>query len=394
MRHGQLPISELLDKLRLTGAKHAWEDTAERARNEGWSREEFLTVLLLQELNHQQVTRLHLLCQSARFPFQKTANDFDFRRVSPQCEPVIGACLEREFVSSGRSLVLVGEPGSGKTHLAVAVALQALRNGFDALYTRADDLLTSLGQAVHSGQWREAMSAYTRPDVLIIDDVTGGHLQENHLFLLLNERYLAKRSIILTTRLLPEQRERASHEGLLIEAILARLVERGQLLYLDSARRTDPAVVELSEDDLADSFGPAPLPVIDTPAKEPGSQGVLVPLRAVSHGERRSHQRYQVSIEVNARSPHNFFSGFCRDISEGGIFLATQEPQPVGSLIDLKFSLPSGHIVCTSGVVRWQRSCRQGGELPGVGVEFLALSPEDLAAIHEFFKQRDPMFLA
>jgi hypothetical protein len=67
----------------------------------------------------------------------------------------------------------------------------------------------------------------------------------------------------------------------------------------------------------------------------------------------------------------------------------------VGELIDLEFSLPEGHQIRTTGVVRWQRTCGVGEhEWPGIGLEFLALSPEDREAIRSFFLEREPLFFA
>jgi hypothetical protein len=63
-----------------------------------------------------------------------------------------------------------------------------------------------------------------------------------------------------------------------------------------------------------------------------------------------------VDLEVNVTSQHNFFTGFCRDISEGGLFLATYDLRPTGDLIDLHFTLPGGHEIRTTGIVRWQRT--------------------------------------
>jgi uncharacterized protein (TIGR02266 family) len=350
MQTGELPLEDLLARLDLLHAQHSWRDTAERAANEGWSYQEFLAVLLVQELNFRQVSRLHRLCKEAQFPFQKTSEDFDFARVSACCKEVIGGYMDQNFVAAGRSLLLVGPEKSGKTHLAVAIAYQGIQNSFDALYTTASRMLQELAQAVEQGRWREALARFTRPDILIVDEF-------NETLPRLDRIYL---------------------------------IERGQILHLEVVEE-DPAPEPelLSVEDLASSLPPPPL----LEPLDPTTLPVPEAPRVSSVQERRVHRRYSAHFEVNATSNHNFFTGFCQDISEGGIFLATHDIRPVGELVDLQFSLPCGHTVRTAGIVRWQRVCStEEGAWPGIGVQFLALSPEDLRAIQAFFTQREPLF--
>jgi uncharacterized protein (TIGR02266 family) len=390
MQTGELPLDDLLARLDLPNTQHTWRDTTERAANEGWSYQEFLAVLLVQELNFRQVSRLHRLCREAQFPFQKTSEDFDFAQVSACCKEVIKGYMDQSFVAAGRSLLLVGPEKSGKTHLAVAIAYQGIQNGFDALYTTAGRMLQELDQAVEQGRWREGLARFTRPDVLIVDEIDETLPRLDRLYLVLNERYAARRSVILATRTPPGQWALPQREQMLLASILEQVIERGQILHLEIvAEDPDPEPEVLSVEDLASSLPPPPpLETLDR-TTPPAPQ----PPRVSGVQERRVHRRYSANFEVNATSNHNFFTGFCQDISEGGIFLATHDIRPVGELVDLQFSLPCGHTVRTAGIVRWQRVCAtEEGAWPGIGVEFLALSPEDLRAIQAFFAQREPLF--
>jgi uncharacterized protein (TIGR02266 family) len=175
---------------------------------------------------------------------------------------------------------------------------------------------------------------------------------------------------------------------MLVTSIFDQIIERGQILHLEaSAEDPDPIPLVLDTGDLVTSIAPPPalLALADPPEEDaPRDSGVQ---------NRRTHRRYAAQLEINGTSKHNFFTGFCQDISEGGLFFATHNIRPVGELIDLQFSLPSGHEIHTVGIVRWQKTCEtEEGNWPGIGIEFLALSPEDLRAIQDFFAQREPIF--
>lgn len=395
MKYAELPIDDLLARLHLASAQRIWRNTVERAENEGWTYKEFLAVLLVQELNHQQVTRLHHLSLQARLPFLKTCHEFDFSRVPACCQPVIERCLGREFVPQGRSLLLLGPARSGKTHLAVAIGYQALQHGRDVLYTTAAEMLTRLVRTSEQGGWSEAVARYTRPDVLIIDEVDAPTEHADLLYMALHERYLDGRPIVMAARRPVEKWGLHPHSRLLLSALLDRVLERGQILYLGDAPAAESAEAEVSPDDLILRTLPPSGPATD-PAPPLSLAQAAKPATSrppASGVERRRSLRYRVDLQIDASSEHNFFSGFCHDLSEGGLFIATHEFRPVGEIIDLTFQLPCGHTVRTSGVVRWQRvSPSEEDEVPGIGVEFLALSPDDTAAIKSFFCQREPLF--
>lgn len=109
-------------------------------------------------------------------------------------------------------------------------------------------------------------------------------------------------------------------------------------------------------------------------------------------GHSRGRVRMQASIDL--RSDSNFFTGFSTNISEGGVFVATVSLLPLGSEVDLRFTLPSGHSIEVRGVVRWTREIndRTPDIFPGMGVQFQNLPPNAIYAIRDFVAKRDPLF--
>ena len=177
-----------------------------------------------------------VLDDSIRFPFLKTIDDFDFTLQSTLRAALLGSFLTPDFVTDGRSLILQGKTGRGKTHLAVAIAYRAIQNGFEAGFTTAAHLIEDLANASQRGQLHEALPAYTQPHVLVVDEV--GYLSygpdaANVLYHVVNDRHLRKRPMIFTTNKPLTQWGRVLHDPDLAAAILDRVLERGRLLPLD-----------------------------------------------------------------------------------------------------------------------------------------------------------------
>lgn len=114
--------------------------------------------------------------------------------------------------------------------------------------------------------------------------------------------------------------------------------------------------------------------------------------------KRKAPAAEAVSVNVNTvlsmNTDHQFFTGFSENIEEGGIFVATFEPQPVDSQVIVNFKLPGGRPVTARGVVQWVREYNPMAPeaAPGMGVKFTDLLPSDKAAIEEFTKSRAPLF--
>ena len=149
---------------------------------------------------------------------------------------LLGSALSADFVTEGRSLVLLGKPGRGKTHLAVAIAYRAIQNGFETLFVTAAELIDELSAAFRKGRLAEALARFTHPHVLVVDEVgylTYGTDAANMLFHVVNDRHKRKRSMIFTTNKPLAAWGRVLHDEDLAQAIVDRVLERGRLLHLD-----------------------------------------------------------------------------------------------------------------------------------------------------------------
>lgn len=231
-----IDLDALLKRLHLANARRAWRDLLVRAEQEEWTYEHLLTILVSEEIAQRQQTRLGRLCRRAGFPFLKTIDDFNFTYQSTLRLALLGSALSPDFVTEGRALILLGKPGRGKTHLAVAIAYRAIQNGFDARFVTAAELIDDLSAAFRAGRLAEALTRYTHPNVLVVDEVgylTYGTDAANMLFHVVNDRHRRKRAMVFTTNKPVNAWGHVLHDEDLAHAIVDRVLERGRLLTLD-----------------------------------------------------------------------------------------------------------------------------------------------------------------
>lgn len=236
MKNADVNLDALFKRLHLANARRVWRDLIVRAEAERWSYQDFLSLLVVEEVAHRQQTRVGRLTRRAQFPFLRTVDEFDFTLQSTLRLQLLGSSLSPEFVTEGRNLILLGKPGRGKTHLAVAIAYRAIQNGFDALFVTAAALIDELSAASRSGRLVEVLNDYVAPTVLVVDEI--GYLAygtdaANMLFHVVNERHRRKRPIIFTTNKPTSAWGRVLHDEDLALAIVDRVLERGRVLRLD-----------------------------------------------------------------------------------------------------------------------------------------------------------------
>ena len=223
-------LDGMLRRLHLPTIRRLYGELMTRAEAEGMSYHTYLETLMAEEIAHRAQTRLTRAVRAARFPFLRTIDDFNFNFQTALKLQMLGSFLGPELVHDGKNAILSGPSGTGKTHLAIAIAYRALQHGYDARFVGADALIGELSRAAAKGKLEHALIPYQQPHVLIIDEL--GYLSHaadaaNVLYRVVNDRYLAQRPILLTTNKPLAAMGDVLHDGDLAEAILDRLRERG-----------------------------------------------------------------------------------------------------------------------------------------------------------------------
>jgi DNA replication protein DnaC len=232
----EYPLVRHLRQLRLPTARRRYQELAEQGRQEGWSYAEYLERLAEEEVAERQERRIAQATRRAGFPFLKTLDEFDFGFQPTLSRRMLGPYLGAELVSGGRSLILWGPPGTGKTALTIALAYAAIQQGAKARFVTCTELIGELVQERAKGQWDGALRQFLEPDVLVIDEVgylTYGPYAAHTLFPVVDKRYLmGNRPMLLTTNKEPAQWGTVLHDSDLAQAILDRLLHRGEIVKL------------------------------------------------------------------------------------------------------------------------------------------------------------------
>ena len=191
----------MLNELRLPTIKTMWPDFAARADKEGWPAARFLAAMAEHELAERDRRRIERHLTEARLPPGKSLDSFDFDAVPMISKAQVMAVAAGDaWLKIGANLLLFGPPGGGKSHLAAAIGLALVENGWKVLFTRTTDLVQKLQVARRELALEAALNRLDRFDLLILDDlayVTKDQAETSVLFELIGARY-ERRSMLIT----------------------------------------------------------------------------------------------------------------------------------------------------------------------------------------------------
>ena len=194
-------LSQACQRLRLHRVDTDLCTLLEQAAKRELGYADFLDEVLGLELAAKQSKHLAMWISMARFPFQKSLEVFDWS-FQPSIDPkIIKELATGRFIAEGANVLLLGPPGVGKTHLAVALGLKACELGLRTMFTTAAGLIASLGRALYENRLEERLKLLTQPKLLIIDEI--GYIpidrQGANLFFQLISRRYERGSILLTS---------------------------------------------------------------------------------------------------------------------------------------------------------------------------------------------------
>ncbi len=234
MKSEKETIYDYAAELKLLAFKEELECTLSLAAEENWNHLQFLTELLGKESARRRECRRRSRIRFAGFPQMKYLHELVMEDMPKEAQVILPELETLDFIRQGRNLVLYGNPGTGKTHIATALGIKACQQDFTVLFTSVPVLLTQIREAKSAKTLRTLQLRFEKYDLVICDefgyvscDKEGGELLFNHLSL-----RAGKKATIITTNLAFNRWNEIIKDKVLVAAMVDRLTHKAYLVNM------------------------------------------------------------------------------------------------------------------------------------------------------------------
>ena len=225
-------LQTTLRKLRLSGLAQSLEVRLHEATSHSLDHAEFLELILQDELAVRDDRRMNRRITAAAFRDARTLEDFDFAFQPKLDVKMIKDLASCDFVERKENVILVGQPGTGKTHLGLALGLKACERGLTVRFTTVQDLAASLRAAEADRSVEQRIGELIEPDLVILDELGFTPLEPavaDAFYRIIASRY-ERKSLIVTSNKSFESWAEVFPDAVIASAVLDRLVHHAHLV--------------------------------------------------------------------------------------------------------------------------------------------------------------------
>jgi DNA replication protein DnaC len=222
-------------QLKLPAIVH-YEEVLRQAEDQGYGYEQFLHALLEKEINQRQQNQQARRIRAAHFPVRKSLDDFQFKHLPNVEEALVWQLATGEFVDKHENIIMIGNPGTGKTMLAIGLGIRLCQMKYRVRFYTAANLANELSEAQANHRLSRFEQSLEKIDLLILDELsylTFTKPQAEMLFHQLSVRN-ERGSVVITTNLEFSRWEEFFPDSMLTAALIDRLTHHAHILNMNA----------------------------------------------------------------------------------------------------------------------------------------------------------------